>query len=284
MLPLGICLAAGAAVSFEVAYVLQAVEARDVSPARRASGVLRVLLQRRRWLAGLALAGIGAVLQILALRVAPLTIVQPVLALGIVGLVLVGGRWLGEPASAADAVSATVLAAGVALLAIAAVDVDTRPPSAQGTAIVLTVLALPLLAGLIWRAAPGWWMVAGAGAGDAIAAIAAKRLADAWELGDLLPALGWLMLTAVAVVGALSTEMAALRSWPATRVGPFVLVCQIVIPVALAPIVVGETWSKDVLLVVAGLAASGFGAWRLSVSAGLLKRREPREEHIGRGG
>jgi drug/metabolite transporter (DMT)-like permease len=276
MVPAGIAVAAAASVAFEAGYLLQALEARSGAVARPAAGLV-ALLRRRRWLAGLALAGLGALLQVLALRLAPLTVVQPALALGVVGLVGIGGRLLGEPAGLGDVLAAVALASGIVLVALA--DVEEAAPSAAGTVVALVVLGAPLVAGLAVRSAPPWVLLAGAGGGDAVAAIAAKRLADAWDLASV----GWLALAAVAVAGSLACEMAALRSWPATRVGPFVLVCQTAIPVLLAPVVAGERWGSQAPLVLAGLLVVVLACARLARSAGLLDRGEALEQDVGRG-
>ena len=284
MVPAGIAVAAVAAVAFEAAYLLQALEARAAPAGRRPAGGLAALARRRRWLAGLALAAAGAVLQVVALRLAPLTVVQPALALGIVALVAVGGRVLGEPAGRADLVAAGALAGGVAILGVAAADLHTAPPSGTGTAVVLVVLGLPVAAGLALRAAPPLLLVGAAGGGDAVAAIAAKRLADASEVADWAAAGGWVPLAVAAVAGALACEMAALRSWPATRVGPFVLVCQTAVPVLLAPVVAGERWGTQAPFVLLGLAVVVAAGAHLAASAGLLQRREPLQQDVGGGG
>ena len=56
----------------------------------------RTVMSSRRWLAGFSamLAGLG--LQVAALTLAPVSVVQPVLAAGLVGLVIAGGPVLGE--------------------------------------------------------------------------------------------------------------------------------------------------------------------------------------------
>jgi hypothetical protein len=284
MVPAGIAVAAAAAMAFEGAYLIQALEARRVPTGPRPVSGLAMLARQRRWLAGLGLAGIGAVLQVVALRLAPLTVVQPALALGVVALVAVGGRVLGEPAGGLDLVAAGALAAGVAIVGIAASGLDTAPPSALGTGLALVVLGAPVLAALVAPAAPPGLLLVAAGAGDAVAAIAAKRLADAWAAADLIVAIGWAALAVAAVVGALASEMSALRRWPATRVGPFVLVCQTAVPVLLAPVVAGERWGASAPLVLAGLAVVAVSCWRLAASAGLLERGEPLEQDVGRRG
>ncbi len=281
MVPLGMAVATAAAVSFEAAYLLQALEARNVSKDLRAAGVLVYLLRRRRWLAGLALAGAGAVLQVLALTMAPLTAVQPTLALGVVALVALGGRVLGEPASPADLVAALVLAGGIVSLGLAGAGVQAEPIAGPTAAIALGALGAILLLALARRGASPLLLVIGAGAGDALAALAAKRIADSFEIAAVLTGLGWLVIAAAGVVGGLSVEMAAVRRWPATRVGPFVLICQTTVPVLLAPVAAGENWWPRAPYVAVGLLLVGLGGWRLAASAGLLERGEAPEHDVG---
>src|SRR3954470_21149361 len=87
----GIVLAAGAAACFDGAVALQAVEARAVGERTVGAGLLRSLIARPRWLAATALGVAGWPLQVAALSLTPLTVVQPALALGL-GLVLGVGR------------------------------------------------------------------------------------------------------------------------------------------------------------------------------------------------
>ena len=272
-LPAGLALAVAAAVAFEGAYLLQALEARTAAPVARAYGILAPLVKRRRWLAGIALAAGGAALQVGALRLAPLTVVQPALALGVVALVVVGGRVFGEPVGAADVVAAIVLAAGVALIAVAGGDVDSEPVATAAAAVALGGLGLLLLVALVVRRAPPLLLVLGAGAGDALAALCAERFADAWSLVSL----AWFVVGATALAASLSVEMTALGGWPATRVGPLVLIGQTVVPVLLAPVVAGEHWGSDGLPV----ALVAAGVWRLAASGGLLERREVLPDHVG---
>ncbi len=282
MLPAGMAVAAAAAIAFEAAYLVQALEARRLAPDISAATVLPRLLRRRRWLAGLALAAAGAVLQVLALRLAPLTAVQPTLALGVVALVVVGGRAFGEPVGAADIGAAVLLAAGVALVGVAGAGVEATPVAGVGAAVALGALGAVLVVALLRPQAPPLLLVVGAGAGDALAALCAKRLADAFDLAAVVVAVGWLAAAAAAAAGALAVEMAAVRRWPVTRVGPFVLVCQTVVPVLLAPVVAGEDWGPRAPAVAAGLVLVAAGGWRLAASAGPLERGEAGEEDIGR--
>src|SRR5690348_14378236 len=137
----GIVLAAGAAACFDGAVALQALEARQVDAAGGAR-LLRRLAARPRWLAATALAIAGWPLQVAALALAPLTVVQPTLALGLVLLLVLGVRLLGEPATARDAAAVAAIAAGLALLAWAAPE-ETRVHAGAG---VLAAVLGPLAA------------------------------------------------------------------------------------------------------------------------------------------
>lgn len=274
--------AAAAALCFETAYLLQAREARRVGPPSAVFRVLAPLLRRPRWILGLALAAGGATLQVVALTLAPITAVQPTLALGIVGLVVVGGRLLGEPATVADIAAAAVLAGGVAILGVAGSGVERAAVHGVVAGLTLTSLGAVLAFALLRPGSPSLLLVIGAGAGDALAALAGARLAEA--LAPLTAAaVAWFALAAAAVAGSLSAEMAALGRWPATRVGPFVLVCQTAIPILLAPLVIGEDWTPRAPLVALGLALTSLGAWRLAASAGLFEHRKAVAEDV-RGG
>ena len=81
---LGFILALVAACCYETGYALQAIEARR-APADRAlrPTLVTYLLTRPLWVGATALSLLGWPLQIAALSHAPLTLVQPVLALGL---------------------------------------------------------------------------------------------------------------------------------------------------------------------------------------------------------
>ena len=94
----GIAVALAAACCYELAYVVQALEAREAGGGERIEPtLLGRLLRRPRWVAGTALSGVGALLQIWALTLAPLTVVQPTLALGLVLLLVLSATVLHEP-------------------------------------------------------------------------------------------------------------------------------------------------------------------------------------------
>src|SRR5262249_14392524 len=93
----GALVAACASACYETSYALQALEARRVHVFRTVRVSLLARLARRPlWLGAIALAVLGWPLQLLALSLAPLTLVQPVIALGVVLLLVLASRLLHE--------------------------------------------------------------------------------------------------------------------------------------------------------------------------------------------
>ena len=93
----------------------------------------------------------------------------------------------------------------------------------------------------------GFLAVLSAGCGYAWTAIASKLLTDELAAGTLLVAAAWLA-TAIASEGvALLSEMSALQKRPATHVAPTMFAVQVLVPVLLAPLIFGETWSTTPL-------------------------------------
>jgi drug/metabolite transporter (DMT)-like permease len=269
---LGLAAALLAAGCYECGYVLQALDARTApaGDALRASLLVR-LAARRRWLAGTALSLVGALLQIVALALAPVTLVQPVLALGLVALLLLARTRLGEHVGSLEAAGAAAVIAGVA-----AVGVES-PGRTSGVTSVLALVLLLAPVGLLAlapfalrRRAPLALAAAGAAGGDALAAVALKLTANAAALGR--PALAVLGAAAAAVAGglALTAEMSALRGLPASRVAPVVLAAQVIVPAIAAMAAFGEPVSAPVVL---GVAAAGAGAGLLGASGAIAGLR-----------
>jgi hypothetical protein len=253
----GIALAALAASCFDGAVVLQAVEVRAFAVASPAG--LGSVLRRVRWRAATALSVVGWPLQLGALALAPLTVVQPTLALGLIIVLVVGTRRLHEPVGAQGLGAAAVVAAGVAVLAWAAPDrghVDV----ADWTLTVVLVSLAAVTAGpwIVRRHAPGDVLIMAAGCGFAGAALASKLLVDALGAGDFLGAAAWAVVSAALAGLGLGDEMAALQRVAAARVAAGAFALQVIVPVALAPLLTNEHWGTTPLgggAIVAGLLA-----------------------------
>lgn len=277
----GLGLALGAAVCFDGGYALQALEARTTDSAlARSPSLLAALLKRRRWLIG-SLLGIAAWgLQIGALRLAPVTLVQPAVACGVLVLLALGPRVLHEPVRRRDVAMAGGLIAGVAGVALCA---PSRDPNPGTTGLLVAVIALTLIAMLPYALrSRGAMLTVSAAAADAVAVLVAREVGDELAAGRYWLAVLWAAGAGGAVLVGLTSEMTALQRLPATSVGPAVLAGQVAVPVVLAPIVFGEDWSATPL----GGLALGFSLLVAVASAAGLLARSPagRVGHEGQHG
>jgi drug/metabolite transporter (DMT)-like permease len=244
----GMGLAALAAACFDGAVALQALEARAVASTRPGVGLVAGLLRRPRWLAATALAIMGWPLQVAALALAPLTLVQPTLAVGLVLLLVLGAHLLGEPVRARDVAGVVAIGGGLGVLAWAAPEANHVH---AGAAVLIAVLgSLAGIAALPWALAGGLapgLLVLGAGCGYAASGITTKLLADSLAAGTPLAVSAWVVLTAAVAGIALADEMGALQRAGAARVATGAFALQVLVPVACAPLLTGEHWGATPL-------------------------------------
>lgn len=265
----GILLTLAAAACFECSYVLQALEVRAVPEMARASvSGLRRLAVRPVWLLSIALSVAGFGLQVLALRHAPLSLVQPLLATGLLGLLAFSATVLGEPVGRREVGAVVAIVAGVTLVALA--DPQRGEDAAPQLAFFLVAAALALAAAsaFVLRRPGATGLLGAAIAADALATLAAAQAARA--LPGALPTAAWCALAAAGGVAAVAAESAVLQRRGAARVAPIVLAGQVAVPVALAPLVIGERWGSGGLLV-CGLALVIAGSALLASSAGVSR-------------
>src|SRR5438445_12352914 len=98
-LVLGIGAAVGASAFYSLGIALQALDAKEAPHEEHLRlALVWGLVRRGRWMLGTGLSILGWPLQVLALLLAPLVVVQPALAVGLVFLLLLGQRMLGEHA------------------------------------------------------------------------------------------------------------------------------------------------------------------------------------------
>lgn len=255
MLALGIAAAVVASLLYNASIALQALEARKV-PAEHGlrPSLLGRLLRNRRWLGATALGLLGWPLEIVALLLAPLTVVQPCLASGLVLLLWLGTTRLGESPGRREFVAVAAIGLGIAGVAWAAPDRSTDHAGAGAIALALVLVALPMLAPYALRKPLsrqplrlGLIASVAAGAGYAWTAIASKLLTDELAAGTLLLAALWLATAAVSEGLALLSEMSALQRRAATHVAPTMFAVQVLVPVLLAPLIFDESWSETPL-------------------------------------
>jgi len=250
---------------YNTSIALQALEAREV-PGEHSLRVSLIgkLVRNRRWLGATALGLVGWPLEIVALLLAPLTVVQPCLASGLILLLWLGATRLGEAPGRREWISVAAIIAGVAGVAWAAPERTTDHAGTAAIATALALVAIPILApyalrGRIrhsprpggvkvgWARAVGVLMVLSAGCGYAWTAIASKLLTDELAAGAILVAVAWLATAAASEGLALLSEMSALQRRAATHVAPAMFAVQIIVPVLLAPLIFGESWGETPL-------------------------------------
>jgi drug/metabolite transporter (DMT)-like permease len=263
----GFGIAVLAAACYETGYALQAIEAKR-SPGEQALrfSLLKTLAHRPRWVVAVGLTIAGWPLQLWALSLAPITVVQPTLALGLLLLLVLGVTMLNEHVGPREIAAVGLVILGVSTIAFAAPPESHGYDTGAGLVVALSLLGVVTL--VPWlvpsvRRSGARLLVLAAGAADAWAAFASKLIADELHVGRPLAALAWALGAGAAVALGFLCETTALQRRPATKVAPVILVMQIIIPVVLAPIVGGERWQDTPLhggLIAIGLALVSFGA------------------------
>jgi hypothetical protein len=224
---LGLIAAAAAALALNVSYLVQhsgLAVAPPVSAARPLASVA-ALLRSRRWLAGAGLGYAGLALQTAALAVVPVSIVQAMIAAGVVVVVLGARRaTLRRELGAAALTVAAVALLGVAAPPVHAAAVTAAPAALAGWAIVAGGIgALLALRGRLGLAAGAFY-------GTTTLAIAA-----------IVAAPGSAVAAEAAVIGAASVAAGFFSFQRGLQIGP---------PVAVVTLMLGAT---NVVAIAGGL-------------------------------
>src|SRR5947209_3348229 len=189
---LGISLAAASAVLFAVGAVVQ----QEVTAESSAGGKLnlRRILTRPAWLAGQVATFAAVGLQVLALGLAPVSAVQPLLAGGLVVALAIRSVRDHRFPRLTELLGAALAAGGLAVFLVAARPADVSKDRIPGTVAILVaaLLAMALIAATVWlkRGAPGA-LAAGVAAGVAmgIAAVLISAALNTFSHSGLAAAL-----------------------------------------------------------------------------------------------
>jgi len=239
----GILLAAGASACFNFATVVQAGEARKVKSQETASlALLGLLIKRKRWLAGVAVQGLAIPLQLAALTIAPLAVVQPADATGLVILLIAGQRMLGEKVGWREVASVAAIFLGVVGVALSGPEHSPENSGALSLLFVLAPLAVLALAPyFLRRRLPSTVIVLCAGTAFALTAFLMKIVADSLVAGAWIALVVWGAVAGLFAILGLNSEQVALQIRAVAAVAPIVFVIELTLPIALGSIVGGES-------------------------------------------
>ena len=160
--------------------------------------LMRNLLGRARWLAGTGLSVLGWPLQVVALLLAPLVVVQPTLAAGLLVLLFLAQRMLGEHAGRHEHLTMCAIVIGVIGAALTAP--DRAPTQASDLTITIVLVRwrlssfLPYLFRLFDRPSPATvtmlgagWASPGAGWRPSWPPMTSPRVASVWPPPGVCP-------------------------------------------------------------------------------------------------
>src|ERR1700727_758469 len=274
-LVLGIGAAVCASTLYSVGVALQAMDAKESPEGEHLRLALAWrLIRRGRGLRGTGLSILGWPLQVVALLLAPLVVVQPALAGGLLVLMFLAQRMLGEHAGRQEHLAMLAIVIGVIGAGLFAPPRTTRHRS-EDVAITLVLVGLgvaallPYALRLISRP-PAVTTMVGAGIAGGWSGVATKLASDDLARGHVLFAALWALSTAAASGVGVLNEMSALQERPAIQVAPVVFVTQTVIPIVVAPLLFGESFADTPL---AGVPLSASLA--LLVAGAALLARSP---------
>lgn len=218
---------------------MQALEARQV-PRRQSlrAGLLLTLVRKPLWLAGTALNIVAFGVQVIALALASLAVVQPTLALGLVVLVVIAVWKLGEELERQTLAGIGAIICGLVGLAFVAPRHNHLPQSTTSIVVLGTSLAVVVgvLAAMRMLGRSGGLAASlAAGLSYAWLSFSGALLGEAFTRHSWASVAAWGVATVFAAVLAVTVEMTALQSWPVSRSKPVVFVLQTMIPAFAAP-------------------------------------------------
>ena len=218
---------------------MQAFEARKV-PRKQSLrlGLLAALAHRPLWVAGTALNVVAFLVQVLALALASLAVVQPTLAAGLIVLAVIAWWKLGEPIHRRTVGGIAFIIAGLVCLAFLAPRHDHLPKTgaaAAGLGASFVAIVGLLAAMRVFDRSEGMPASVAAGLAYAWLSFSGALIGESFREHSWAVAGLWSIATFAAAVLALAAEMTALQSWPLTRSKPVVYVVQTLVPSLVAP-------------------------------------------------
>ncbi len=296
----GVLVAVLSAALYDVGYVLEKRALVDLPSVRlHPVALLRSVSSSRQWLAGFAAMVGGLCLQLVALTMAPVSVVQPVLAGGLIGLVVIGGAVLDERLEWRQRGALVLVLGAVVAIAVSASaggQVAARAPARAfvGLAVPVTVVGgFAAWVAMTGRVKSSQLKLVGAAAGAGclygLGAVAEKAVATRLvahglvhgAVASLATAYPWLFLAAT-LAGMLIFQV-GLQRHPASLMATFTNVISSVCALVGASVVFGELllphgWSA--LARIVGFAAVAAAVIVLAVDSEPVPDRSIAEEAV----
>lgn len=273
-IPLAVALTVLSTLFLAVAATMQhyAVGEKTVEKSMLKSSELLSLLKSPRWLLGLVLSGVGALIQVVALLLAPVTVVQPIGVLAVPWTILLATRIHRHRINSMMWLATFLTIVGTAAFALVAIRTAADHPSLNDGKITVGVLAGFAIAGglallgakgpVLWRCF--FWSAAGAFIYGLEAGIV-KALGEYTATRDWLGSTTFWFLVVMLVIGMLTATALVQQGYasgPAEIVVGAINTSAPVAAVLFGVVVLGEginmtPYSVVAMLVAAAIAISG---------------------------
>jgi drug/metabolite transporter (DMT)-like permease len=239
--------------------VLQAIDSRRVSSEHCLQlSLLGRLLRRPMWLLGTVIGYLAFPFELLALHHAPLVLVQPVHALGLLVVLAAGVRFMRERVSAVELAGVAAIIVGLGMVAWGSpvgADTEISDAALAGMSIALTLVSFTPF--VIGRRCGRSVLILSAALGFAGANLAVKGFSDHLGTHGYLIALGYLAIAAVGSIVGVLNQMSAFQRHRAVEVVPITFAIPTFLPAVLGLLVLHEHWATAAMAG-APFAAGGF--------------------------
>jgi len=246
---IGLAAALAATLLISGGLILQAVDARRVS---RCHGLrlslLARLLQRPWWILGTVIGYLAFPFQLVALAHAPLIVVQPVHACGLLLVLAAGVRFLRERIGTPELIGVATIVVGLGLVAWGA-PTGNDPAISNAALFSATgaMIALALVPFVLGERCGRMVLIFAAGLGFAAANLAVKGFSGELAAHHYLMAAMYMVATAIGSIASLLTQMTAFQRHRAVEVVPITFAVPIFLPVAVGMLVLHEHWARAAL-------------------------------------
>lgn len=278
MIGFGILAALAAALGNAISVVLQASEARLTPDAEGMHlSLLRHLTHRPRWMIGTGLLVVVWALQVLALSLAPIAVVQPMLATSQLVLLAVARVKLGERIGRTETLATFALVAGLGAIVWSAPDHTIVHAASSKLAPPMALVGGAAIAAYLvgrWNTRLRLLLVIGAGIAFSWSDFVTKLLSDDLSSNHWLLAIVWAAATVAIGAIAFLEENTALQHRPTVTVAPVIAAIKVPLPVLMALWAGLGNWNTggaELATMIMGLTLVALGAASLGRSSAVLR-------------